>query len=499
MDEPAFLVNEDTRLTYRASELDLGGEDEYVVWDQSTNSAKAMPYPFDDSLDPAMFAGEGKFFELPNGAKARTAFDHMWESCKDYTLEKAADICWLDADEIEQAINIYVEGCPNAGISLGVATDQARNSAQAAQGDAILDILMGCIRTPGAIVQNRPCYVEPCNYVVQPFGLHHPDHPLRMPEEEANARLGYTEHKGLGHWLASHIPTVLKAIETGEPYRPRIWIERSGNKLAMIGNATRFYNAMMTTDLNVHMYMHWTTTSVCLADYVLPTAEWLETNYAQDRLNTYGIRRATTQLYEAVDECMHWSWLAKALADRGHQRAIDSFDPEVAGKFYGTYWKTYEEYMDYVGYFVGSFYYGTEDWDWKTFEAQAPSEYQTIEEYANKSYDSHLFDDEENPGKPRLQHHVEALRALLRRQHPAWQHGRHRRLGLHGTGERRVPALEQLQPAAVLPRAARVAPHRHRVPLRAHPGPPAVLPPRHAAQHALHARDVPLPRDVDQP
>ena len=167
------------------------------------------------------------------------------------------------------------------------------------------------------------------------------------------------------------------------------------NKLAMIGNAQRFYDAMMTTELNVHMYMHWTTTSVCLADYVLPTAEWLETNYAQDRLNTYGIRRACTQLYEAVDECMHWSWLAAGLAKRGHKRAIDSFDPEVAGKFYGTYWKTYEEYMDYVGYFVGSFYYGTEDWDWKAFEAQAPSEYQTIEEYAEKSYNSHLFIDDE--------------------------------------------------------------------------------------------------------
>ncbi|MFR1638063.1 MAG: hypothetical protein ACLSVD_02220 [Eggerthellaceae bacterium] len=92
----------------------------------------------------------------------------------EWTLEKAAEICWLDAGEIEAAINIYVEGCPNAGISLGVATDQARNSAQAAQGDAVLDILMGCIRQPGSIVQDRPCYVEPCNYVVQPFGLHHP-------------------------------------------------------------------------------------------------------------------------------------------------------------------------------------------------------------------------------------------------------------------------------------------------------------------------------------
>ena len=348
-----FLVHEDTRLTYRASELGLGTEDEYVVWDKKTNSAVAMPYPFpaDGSIDPEMFGS----YELPTGETARTAFQIMKEHVSEWTLEKAAEVCWLEADKIEEAIKIYVEGCPNAGVSLGVATDQTINSAQAAQGDAILDILMGCIRQPGSIVQDRPCYVEPCNYVVQPFGLHHPDHPLRMPEEEANARLGYTEHKGLGHWLASHIPTVLKAIETGEPYRPRIWIERSGNKLAMIGNAQRFYDAMMTTELNVHMYMHWTTTSMCLADYVLPTAEWLETNYAQDRLNTYGIRRACTQLYEAVDECMHWSWLATGLAKRGHKRAIDSFNPEVAGKFYGTYWKTYEEYMDYVGYFVGKY------------------------------------------------------------------------------------------------------------------------------------------------
>ena len=392
-----FLVHEDTRLTYRASELNLGGEDEYVVWDKKSNKAVAMPYPFpeDGSIDPEMFGS----YELPNGETARTAFQIMKEHVAEWTLDKAAEVCWLEADKIEEAIKIYVDGCPNAGVSLGVATDQTRNSAQAAQGDAILDILMGCIRQPGSIVQDRPCYVEPCNYVVQPFGLHHPDHPLRMPEEEANARLGYTEHKGLGHWLASHIPSVLKAIETGEPYRPRIWIERSGNKLAMVGNATRFYEAMMTTELNVHMYMHWTTTSVCLADYVLPTAEWLETNYAQDRLNTYGIRQACTQLYEAVDECMHWSWLAAGLAKRGHKRAIDSFDPEVAGKFYGTYWKTYEEYMDYVGYFVGSFYYGTEDWDWKTFQAQAPSQYQTIEEYAEKSYNSHLKLDEET-GKP---------------------------------------------------------------------------------------------------
>jgi anaerobic selenocysteine-containing dehydrogenase len=392
-----FLVNEQTKITYRASELGLGSEEEYVVWDTKTNSAKAMPYPFDENLAPAL---DGTF-EV-NGKKSRTAFTVLKEEVQDWSLQKAAEICWIDEADIKKALDIFIAECPHAGITLGVATDQHRTSAQAAQGTTIIDILMGNIQTPGAIVQNRPCAVDPCNYAVMPFGLHNVPrkevHPLTMPEAEAHARLGYVEHKGLGHWLASHIPTVLEAIETGKPYRPRIWMERSGNKLVMIGNATRFAEAMHTMDLNVHMYMHYTTTSIELADYLLPTCEWLETSYAQDRLNTYGIRRSVTQLYEAVDECMCWSWLAAALADRGHERFKMAFDPEICGEFYGTYWRTYEEYKDYVGHAVGQNYYNTNNWDWKTFDAQAPSQYQSIVEYRDKSYYSYtkLGDD----GKP---------------------------------------------------------------------------------------------------
>ena len=108
-----FLVHEDTRLTYRASELGLGTEDEYIVWDKKTNSAVAMPYPFpaDGSIDPEMFGS----YELPNGETARTAFQIMKEHVSEWTLEKAAEVCWLEADKIEEAIKIYVEGCPNAG------------------------------------------------------------------------------------------------------------------------------------------------------------------------------------------------------------------------------------------------------------------------------------------------------------------------------------------------------------------------------------------------
>ena len=34
--------------------------------------------------------------------------------------------------------------------------------------------------------------------------------------------------------MHSHIPTVLSAVLTGEPYQPKVWIERSGNKLSLI-------------------------------------------------------------------------------------------------------------------------------------------------------------------------------------------------------------------------------------------------------------------------
>jgi anaerobic selenocysteine-containing dehydrogenase len=374
-----FLVNEETSITYRASELGIGRDDEYVIWDEASQAPLAMPYPFDSSLQPVL---DGEF-EI-DGKRTMTAFRKLRESCAEWTVEKAAEVCWLDAEKIEEAIKLYVDASPHAGITLGVATDQNRQSAQAPQGITILDIIMGNVQSPGAIVQDRAPAV-PCNYQVLPFGLFGP-HPLAMPPEEVEARLGYIEHKGLGHWLASHIPTILDAVRTGEPYRPKIWLERSGNKLAMIGDAQGFAETMKTLDFVVHMYMYPTATSIEFADILLPTAEWLETSYAQDRLHVYGIRRSVTQLYETVDECMIWSWLAFAMAERGHERFAMSIDPEIAGKEYSAYWKTYDDYKDFVGYTIGRNYYGTEDWDWATFDAQAPSEYKSLEAYQDDVY-----------------------------------------------------------------------------------------------------------------
>ncbi len=387
-----FLVNEETMCTYRASELGLGSDTDGVVWDKKTQSVKALPYPWDDAIEPAL---DGEF-EV-DGKKSRTAFRALKDNCAAWTFEKTAEVCWVDADDIEAAVKLFIEGSPQAGIALGVATDQYIQSAQAPEGVTILDCLMGNVQCPGAMIQLRASKI-PCNYIVLPFDVFG-EHPLQTPYEEKVKRLGYIEHKALGHWLASQIPAVFDAIDTGKPYQPKIWIDRSGNKLAMLADASHKAAVGKKMELIVHMYMYPTSMSVELADIILPTAEWLETAYAQDRMNMYFARRPVTQLYEAVDECMIWSWIAKALADRGHKRFQQSFDEEVATKFLSPYWTSYDQYKDYIAYRVGSDYFGDETWTWDKLDKTLPAAYKSMEDYQNDVYYSYQATNPET-GKP---------------------------------------------------------------------------------------------------
>lgn len=389
-----YLINEETMLQYKASDLGLGAEDEYVVWDKKTNSPKAMAYPWDDNLDPAL---DGEF-EV-EGKKSRTGFRAMKESVEAWTIDKAAEVCWLEADKIEEAVKIFIEGSPHAGVCLGVATDQYEQSAQAAQGATILDIIMGNIQRPGNLTQTRAT-AFPLTYLVHPFGMFG-EHPLSMEPANIARRLGYIEHKGLGFWFASHIPTIREALETGEPYQPKIWMDRSGNKPVMLGGANQFLEAAKNFELIVHMYMYPTSMSVEMADIILPTAEWLETAYIAQRMHTMLIRKDIVHLYEAVDETMIWSWLAFAMAERGHERFKMAIDPKVCtveGQPLSAYWKTYDDYKNYIAAFAGSAF-GRPDLTWEEFEKIAPFDWIEPEVWKN-TYEDYLTIDEKT-GKPK--------------------------------------------------------------------------------------------------
>ena len=327
-----FLVNTKTKMCLRESDVTPGGSpDTYMVWDKKTNSAQPLPYPWNDALEPELF---GTY--TVNGMECKTGFQMYKERCEEWTLEKAAEVCWLDAGKIEKAIKIYAEG--PGGLSLGVATDQNPQSMQAAMGACALDLMMGYMQKPGTLLQNFKSVKFGGSAVSALYKF--------LPPEQFKKRLGSKEFKAALHWGSCHSPYVRKAILEGKPYPIKAWIERSGNKFAVMANAESWVPAMEKLDLIVHMYMYPTSFST-FADVLLPVTEWLESDFVVPSLNWIFPRQAVTHIYETMNETVIWAKIAKRCGQLGHQACKDAFDPAKTAPEQ-PYWDSMDEFWSYM-------------------------------------------------------------------------------------------------------------------------------------------------------
>lgn len=338
-----YLINTKTKKALRAYEVGLGSEDDedaektFVVWDKNTDSAKPLPWPYDEALKPAFFGR----YDI-DGTTYPTAFTLLRERVDEWTLEKGCETCKLDPEQVEKAIHIYTDNAPS-GLVLGVATDQHPQSAQAVEGACILEFLLGNIERPGALLQRFP---DPPNKV--DLGTMN----TLVTEEMLTKRLGYSEHRGLGIWSHAHIPTVLKAITTGEPYQPRNWMERSGNKHAMVANASQLSDAIAKMEMICHLYMYPTAFTIEAADYVLPTQEWLESYFTIAHANVIIIRQPVVHLYETVNEGVIWSEIVHRCAELGNTNAQHAFDADYLAELGSdlVYWRGQQDMMnDHLG------------------------------------------------------------------------------------------------------------------------------------------------------
>ena len=359
-----YLVNTQTNMLLRAAMSDHPEiPDTFMVWDQKTCSVQPLPYPWDNSLDPALDASC-----MIDGVEHKTGFRLLKERAEPFTLAKAAEVCWLDADRIEKAIRVFTQNQPG-GLALGVATDQTPNSVQAAMAALTIDLLMGNVERPGSLMQRfrKSGVFDMPNYPV-------PIAAGRLPDEQLKKRLGGIEHKGLHIWFAGHPTSIFDAMLTGEPYKPRVWIDRSGNKLGAVADSHKVRRAIDEMDFIVHMYMYPTSFSA-YADILLPTEEWLETNMMVETCNTLCARQACTHLWETIDETVIWSKLAKRCGELGHEACRLAFDPDYMGKDLA-YWDSVEELWDH--------FLGRIDLSWDKLKAVTPFEYMPKDEW--KSY-----------------------------------------------------------------------------------------------------------------
>ncbi len=198
-------------------------------------------------------------------------FDELVERCEPWTPERAAEVCWVDADKIREAARMYANA-NNAAIQWGLKVDQTTNATATANAINALWAITGNVDVPGGNIIIRNAFSQNLSYG---YGWH-----SLSPEVQAK-RLGseFPLMSRAGYSSSAHADSVLKAIETSEPYPIRmVWMSATNPIANMGADAPRLYRALKTVDFVVVHDVSLTPTAVAFADLVIPAAMSPERN-----------------------------------------------------------------------------------------------------------------------------------------------------------------------------------------------------------------------------
>lgn len=122
------------------------GAGTYVLWDELTQNALPAPDAATIKAGAVKPALSGTF--TVEGIACRTAFDHLVDSCKEYTLERTASICGIEPDTVERLSREYIEAQP-AAIRMGQGMQRVYHSYSPFRTVATLAMVAGYIGVPG--------------------------------------------------------------------------------------------------------------------------------------------------------------------------------------------------------------------------------------------------------------------------------------------------------------------------------------------------------------
>ena len=154
---------------------------------------------------------------------------------------------------------------------------------------------------------------------------------------------GLHRAQGLGDWKHSHIPSVYDAIMSGEPYQPRVWYERSGNKMVTLADAASWVDAFKKMDFVSHCYMYPTSFTFEAADVMLPATECSRWPTIPALTATQGYIVPLTVLFERCDDRLVYGTIFKQLADKYNDEM--AYNIYYVDKQYYTIHE-YEEYLE---------------------------------------------------------------------------------------------------------------------------------------------------------
>ena len=118
----------------------------YVIWNELTGAAASAPDAATIKSGAVRPALSGTF--TVDGVACRTAFDHLRDSCAEYTPERTAEICGIEPAVVERLAEEYIDAQP-AGIRMGQGMQRVYHSYSPFRTVATLAMVAGYIGVLG--------------------------------------------------------------------------------------------------------------------------------------------------------------------------------------------------------------------------------------------------------------------------------------------------------------------------------------------------------------
>jgi len=208
-------------------------------------------------------------------------FDDLAKAVKEWTCERAAEVCWADADKIRAAAR-FIASCGPVALQWGVATDMQASATPLCHAILAIIGLTGSVDVPGgSIVIPGHAFntgLEPWLYPEVFQGL---AERFGGEEEMSKRRIGRTYPFKSGGYLSNTSPDkILEVIEshgelsdTDPKFPVKMGFYVGTDPVANMGaEAPRIYEAMQNVEFNVFINYAMTPSIMAGADLVLPCA-----------------------------------------------------------------------------------------------------------------------------------------------------------------------------------------------------------------------------------
>ena len=210
-----------------------------------------------------------KLYDADFVTRWTSGFDRLAAHVRDNTPEWAERITTVPAEKIRAAARMFAAVRPGM-LEWGCAIEHTPNTIQTCRALAMLPALTGNVDVPGGWMLG-----------MQALGGF-PDLLETLAPEVRAKRLGFDRFKLLAgeeaFYPGAHIPSVLHAMRTGDPYKINAFLVFGNNTLATYANTSSLAEAMRNVPFITHADLFLTPTANAFADIVLPAASWPELN-----------------------------------------------------------------------------------------------------------------------------------------------------------------------------------------------------------------------------